>query len=774
MNTKKLAALTVLTLFTLLLVIPLATNTTATNTQTPLLFNQANNQPKQITTEPLGKYIQDGDNLTYDFLIAFDAIFDSDPPDFGASQLILKFMYDYSKWGDWFIVNTTSSGYTYGYFAIHNQTREVGLNSTGGLFQTPPANESEINRRSNVYAFPALPTGIKAGDNIKILAPYWIEIIFPVVVTSEVLGRITTPTFNATGNMSSFCDSWMTYATWQGTITLGVDTFRCAMGFNNLAERSSGLSVTSTVAESIIFEEGFFSAHVLLWFNSTASTPNIIPHLEDVNITKYTTGEELIQDSRTNFTYSEAGYWYMDVSGLTNGSLGIVRLDSLSRSYFNWTLGPMNTASGFIPGEFGISQEVRIPDDVWDAFPSWNPTYYNSSTRTGWRDIYFNGTHDGNGILNLLRLYSMGDGFLEVTPVNLYCLAPPWIRDGTVMTLFVWLPLFFPNNTMPLFSFDWNKPNDILMFLAPFRVSGAVAVNIGGSDYDCWRADIILPSGLSNYNITQFSYTVYFERNSGILLKAKADMEMKMPLGGNYVPIGYHKTWTLSNVSGNGIPSPIEWTELVNKYSLENIGAGERKTLDSSFFNGGSVTIKCNESVKLQNTFTYTLHPDYTSINGYPIVKLMSTKVYKGIPTPPYEFNATLNFYYTPSELSVRGAKATDFTIYYYYYNESSGSYSWVPLNTTVDSDGRVVSANITIVSNNEFFSGVFALVAGPLTIWDILGPGGLMLLWYLLLQSSRPMGGLMLPILGGIVALLVLIIAVAAVILARRHKYGK
>jgi len=91
-----------------------------------------------------------------------------------------------------------------------------------------------------------------------------------------------------------------------------------------------------------------------------------------------------------------------------------------------------------------------------------------------------------------------------------------------------------------------------------------------------------------------------------------------------------------------------------------------------------------------------------------------------------------------------------------------------------VDSDGRVVSANITIVSNNEFFSGVFALVAGPLTIWDILGPGGLMLLWYLLLQSSRPMGGLMLPILGGIVALLVLIIAVAAVILARRHKYGK
>ena len=144
--------------------------------------------------------------------------------------------------------------------------------------------------------------------------------------------------------------------------------------------------------------------------------------------------------------------------------------------------------------------------------------------------------------------------------------------------------------------------------------------------------------------------------------------------------------------------------------------------------------------------------------------------MYRGAPTPPYNFNATLNFYYTPSELSVRGAKATDFTIYYYYYNESSESYSWVPLNTTVDSNGRIVSANITIESGNEFFTGVFALVAAPLTIWDILGPGGILLLLYLLNQwLSPPMGRLLLPIL--IAAGLIVAVAVA-IVLYRRRKH--
>lgn len=763
MKTKKLIALTMLTLFALLIV-PMASNTTASNTWIPLLSNQVNTTPKAITTEPLGTHVQDGDNLTYDVLLAYANIFTGGDIDSEMYQFAFEFSYNTITWGDWFLVNITVSGHSNGYFAIHNQTREVGLNSTGGLFPTPPASEGEIYRQNNVYAFIALPTGIKAGDNIKILAPYWIEAIIPEVVTSEVMGRITTPTFNQTGRPSSFYDSWMTQGTWRGTITLD-DTFRCAMGLNNLAERSSGLSVTSTIAESLISdEEGLLSAHLFLQFNSTASTPNIIPHLEDVNITGYTTGEYRIPDARSNFTYSEAGYWYMDVSELTGGELGIVRLDSLNRSYFNWTLGPMNMTSGFIPAEFGISQEVRIPDDFWDAFSSWNSTYYNNATRTGWRDIYLNGTADGNGLVNLLRFYSMGDGFLNVAPVNLLCLAPPWIRDGTVMTLLVWLPLFYPNNATPGFNFDPSHPDNPLLFLAPFKVSGAATVNIGGSYYDCWKADLILPQGLSDFNITQFSYTVYFERTTGILLKAKADIEMKMPINESvFVPMGYHKTWTLSDVGDGGIPLPVEWSGLANEYRLGNVGADERKTLDSSFFNGGSATIECNITVPNLFMYTYTLDENYTSINGYPIVKLMHTKVYMGI-SQGYEFNLTVNFYYTPSELSAKGAKELGFTICY--YNTSSGE--WVPLNTTVDSDGRIVSASITVESSSDEFKGVFALVAGPLTIWDILGPiGSVLLLNYIGQAVSPSISGFLILGLG---AALIAVLAIAFVIIARRH----
>ncbi|MGQ9721457.1 MAG: hypothetical protein ACUVXA_09080 [Candidatus Jordarchaeum sp.] len=764
MKTKKLIALTMLTLF-VLLIVPMASNTTASNTWIPLLSNQVNTTPKAITTEPLGTYVQDGDNLTYDVLSAYASITGGNIYS-EMYQFAFEFSYNYTATGDWFLVNITVSGHSNGYFAIHNQTREVGLNSTGGLFPTPPASEDEIYRQNNVYAFIALPTGIKAGDNIKILAPYSIEVIIPEVVPSEVMGRITAPTFNQTGGPSSFYDSWMTQGTWRGTITLGPYTFRCAMGLNNLAERHSGLSVTSTIAESLIFEEGLYSVHLFLQFNSTASTPNIIPHLEDVNITGYTTGEYWIQHDRSNFTYSEAGYWYMDVSELTGGKLGIVRLDSLNRSYFNWTLGPMNMTSGFIPAEFGISQEVRIPDDFWNTFPPWNSTYYNSTTRTGWRDIYFNGTAEGNGLVNLLRFCSMGDGFLNVAPANLLCLASPWIRDGTVMTLLVWLPLFFPNNTKPGFNFDPSKPDNPLLFLAPFKVSGAATVNIGGSYYDCWKADLILPQGLSNFNITQFSYTVYFERTTGMLLKAKADIEMKIPINESvFVPMGYHKTWTLSDVDGDGIPLPREWIELANEYRLGNVGAGEKKTLDSSFFNGGSATIECNITVPNLFMHTYTLDwNNYTSINGYPIVKLMYTRVYMGIPTPHYEFNLTLNFYYTPSELSAKGAKELGFTICY--YNTSSGE--WVPLNTTVDSDGRIVSASITVESSSEEFEGVFALVAGPLTIWDILGPiGSVLLLNYIGQAVSPSISGFLILGLG---AALIAVLAIALVIIARRH----
>ncbi|MEM3525802.1 MAG: hypothetical protein QXV37_00175, partial [Candidatus Jordarchaeaceae archaeon] len=329
MKTKKLIAIITITLLTLLIIIP-TTNTTNTttitaqNTITPitlqLLFDQANNQPKQITTEPLGKYVQNGSIITYDSLLTYASMFPGGIPQYQGYQFPFIFYYNYSAWGDWFIVSIGSK-----YFAIHNQTREVGLNSTGGLFPTPPASESEIVRRNNVYAFIALPTGIKAGNNIQIMAPYFIEEIVPEVVASEVTGRVTTPTFSQTEGSSSFYDTWITQGTWKGTITLGDITIRCAMGLNTFAEKTSGLGVSSTIAESLIFVEGLLSAHMFLQYNSTASTVSI-DELTGVNITDYNTMEELASDGHWNFMYGESGlgvgYWYLDLTEV-NASIGV-------------------------------------------------------------------------------------------------------------------------------------------------------------------------------------------------------------------------------------------------------------------------------------------------------------------------------------------------------------------------------------------------------------------------------------------------------------------
>ena len=584
------------------------------------------------------------------------------------------------------------------------------------------------------------------------------------MVTSSVLGRITTPVFNETA-ASSFYDTWMAHGTWTGTFTLW-NTIPCAMGLNNFVETDSGLCVTTYTVESLAAAgEGLFSAGLMLQFNKTASTLSIIgamDPLEDVDITGYETTESMLSSMGCKLTYGETGYWYMNLGEL-NETLSTVRLNSLSGSYFNWTFDPYNSTYNFIPTVYGLSQKASIPTNLWnfieDQGLSWNPTYYNETDHTGWRDIIQNGTETSRGITNLTRFYFGVNGDPWMAPVNLFCLAPAWIREGTVMLLLMPLPLLYPNNTMPGFGLDSENSDQVILSVLPLRVSGAVTVNIGGYDYDCWKADVILPSGLSSINLTQFSYTAYFERSTGVLMKAEADLEftMTMNIEGTvyYVPTGYHKTWTISDIDGSGVPSPDTWSEIANIYSLGSVSSGVKRSLDSSFFNGGSVTIECNETVNSLKLMTYTVDSEnYTSINGHPIVKLLITSIDISV---PYELNATLNFHYTPSELSVRGAKASDLTIYYYNYTSDT----WVPLNTTVDSSGRIVSANTTHLS-------VFALVAAPLTIWDILGPGGIALLIYFLNQlSSPPMGGLMLPIMGGIVVLIALI-AVALVMHAR------
>ncbi|MFB0559803.1 MAG: hypothetical protein ACETWM_01040, partial [Candidatus Lokiarchaeia archaeon] len=180
MRTKKLIALTMVALFALILVVPLASNTatpnplTATAATAFILPQQDNTPAKAIPTNPLGPYnLTDGEWLYYDGMVAYMGCFPYTYYESWPDGADYDFEYNYTRWGDWFIARLGTGPIPS--IAIHNQTREIGLNGTepfrGGYVD--PANESVITLHKGVYSFIAIPTGVKAGDHVKIMTPIY-------------------------------------------------------------------------------------------------------------------------------------------------------------------------------------------------------------------------------------------------------------------------------------------------------------------------------------------------------------------------------------------------------------------------------------------------------------------------------------------------------------------------------------------------------------------------------------------------------------------------
>ncbi|MFB0561215.1 MAG: hypothetical protein ACETWM_08370 [Candidatus Lokiarchaeia archaeon] len=732
MKIKKLVALTMVTLLALMLV-PLASSGAASNQWTPILPQQVNTQPKAIPTEPLGDYISDGEYLIYDAIMLMMICFPLPDYMYESGTLNFTFEYDDTRWADWFIVNMDGM-----YFAIHNTTREIGLNGTE-LFDSLPADDSVITRLTGVYSPLAIPTGIKAGDKIKTMI--MIE-VFLQQCTLEVLGRITTPMIGPV--MGEFYDTWLLHGTWKNaSMSLALQT-----GFDT----ESGLLISSMTGGSFI--ETMDSIPILMGisvamiFNSTASSGSPVP-LTNTRIEHIETAEEYLLPY-TTFTYDESGYWYTDWSAFTNGSVGKATMNSVDESYMNFTLEPINSYF-FMP--IGISQTAQIPDSLWNYYGTWNTDYYNSSTRTG----HLEDLLDWFAIMDFYRWL---EPMSPAIPSNTMFMAPPWIRDGSVFTALAFLPLFWPDNSTPS-SFPGGGMGRLMLWM-PFRVSGAVPVVIDGKVYDCWRTELVVPTDLSDLNITQLRYDAYYERTSGILIKAQADIEAKMPADEDWIPIGYHKTWTLANsspmiipipMSIKALPTPEEMSSYYNTYSMV-FGGNSLDTLDPSLFNGGSVTANFSNE-QYVTMWTTTQIAGNSSIDGKPIVKFMNVEI---APDAVIFYTATVNFYYTPSELRAMGARESGFTVYAW----NNTAMAWELLNTTWDAEGRVVSADA------EHFS-VFALVASELTIFDILGPGGMLFLLNYLGQVANPLGGLMLPLVG--LGIVLLIIAIIAAVILKKPK---
>ena len=162
--------------------------------------------------------------------------------------------------------------------------------------------------------------------------------------------------------------------------------------------------------------------------------------------------------------------------------------------------------------------------------------------------------------------------------------------------------------------------------------------------------------------------------------------------------------------------------------------------------------MECSEYVNVEMYTATQSEGDWylKTIAGNPVVKLLYVEHNASTSA---DFNATVNFYYTPYELRAMGARESGFSVYAW-----NGT-AWGLLNTTWDSEGRVVSANTTHLS-------VFALVAAAeWSMWGLLGP---FLLLNAISQAFSPLGGLMLPLIG-IGATLIVAIALAALYLKKK-----
>ncbi|MFB0564029.1 MAG: hypothetical protein ACETWM_22750, partial [Candidatus Lokiarchaeia archaeon] len=178
MRTKKIIALTMVALFALILVVPLASNTAAPSPWTPaataIILPQQDSipQPKAIPTNPLGPdNLTDGEMLVYDGFGVNFICFPYTYLESGPVGADYDFEYNETRWGDWFIALLGTGPEPS--IAIHNQTREIGLNGTEPFWNGVPDNESVITLHKGVYSFIAIPTGVKAGDHVKIMTPIY-------------------------------------------------------------------------------------------------------------------------------------------------------------------------------------------------------------------------------------------------------------------------------------------------------------------------------------------------------------------------------------------------------------------------------------------------------------------------------------------------------------------------------------------------------------------------------------------------------------------------
>ena len=294
-----------------------------------------------------------------------------------------------------------------------------------------------------------------------------------------------------------------------------------------------------------------------------------------------------------------------------------------------------------------------------------------------------------------------------------------------------------------------------------------VPLVINGQVYDTWKVSFITPDNINLVNITRLEVNYYFERTSGIVLRYEVHVDYSYPPESDFPLIGYHKTYTLenSNLMGEEGINPAMFFDYGFTFAT-SIDSGTQRMFDPSLASEAAFNVTPTTDIDVLMHMS-TVQPEcVSSLPALPVVKYVRI-TFTGVGAYISNVsNAVIVFRYFMTEFASKHLRSYDLHIYAY----NPDTNKWVPLNTTNSPEGCYVYADATNFLQN--LTGktevLFALTASPMSIWEILGPGGSALLLYYLGKQLNPWSDWMLPL---AIVCVAAVVAVAVVAIYLRRK---
>nr|MDO8089776.1 hypothetical protein [Candidatus Sigynarchaeota archaeon] len=701
----------------------------ALTNQLPLITGK--HQSKDLTS-----YLQDGDTLNYS---TTQTSFTSSGNETKEGYYTAKF--EKNPTDSWFRVEVNSNGTRQGYYGIYITSFEAAHYDQNGVLYNTSTPTWQPTLESGCYSPLVLPPGLmKYGAVHRITLPIFMYNETPVYAT--VKGKTTLPLD------SGVYEVWRTQLYVKYTDSSGVSWAVSAVSFNEI---NSGIALAMYYSASFIGpdELGVVAQSFILDLEDT--TCNYIRTTANMNQTMYTGSTVSPSLNGKWLSYKAEGYVGVNFD-LINSSwgLGVQTVSLTSDSYVNVSFHDIS-ASWLNVTTF-LKESVQIPPQIWSLLEQWNSTLYNGTSNPQ-HILSANTTESFNVSQGHLR--NINESSILFTPV----LLPMIAKEGDPVTMAAFLCSVVPTDsevTLGVFGFPISA-----------RIFTDVPLVINGQVYDTWKVSFITPDNINLVNITRLEVNYYFERTSGIVLRYEVHVDYSYPPESDFPLIGYHKTYTLenSNLMGEEGINPAMFFDYGFTFAT-SIDSGTQRMFDPSLASEAAFNVTPTTDIDVLMHMS-TVQPEcVSSLPALPVVKYVRI-TFTGVGAYISNVsNAVIVFRYFMTEFASKHLRSYDLHIYAY----NPDTNKWVPLNTTNSPEGCYVYADATNFLQN--LTGktevLFALTASPMSIWEILGPGGSALLLYYLGKQLNPWSDWMPPL---AIVCVAAVVAVAVVAIYLRRK---